>query len=555
MLKRIEIQNYAIIDHLEIEFPEGLTIITGETGAGKSILLGALGLVMGNRADTKVLYDQERKCVVEAIFDIKAYTLQEYFNEADLEYSDELIIRREIAPGGKSRAFVNDTPATLDVLTSLSASLVNIHGQFDTLDIQKPASQIEILDALAGNKALLTDYKKLYRQYRSLTSRLEELKNSSKNASQEMEFLAFQLKEFEDAAWKEGEQETLETSLRKLTGAEDVKRLSQLLAHGLAEDEHAVIGQLHQLSGQYASLAGLDAEFSDIHSRLVSVKEELSDIARECARIAEATDFDEEAIHYANQRLGILYRLMKKHQVVTESELLDVQQRIQQKMGGYTSLDQEIQDLSNQCAQKEQQLRNIALQLSANRGGILDAFQENVHTLLVSLAMEHAYIRVQMTPLEQLTPSGCDEIAILFAPNKGSQFLPLKDIASGGELSRLTLCMKSLVAGAATMPTLVFDEIDAGVSGEVAHKMGAILASLAKAHQVICITHSPQIAAKADVHLWVYKSENETRTMAAMRTLTLDDRITELAKMLSGNPPTEGARLNARELLGIHTRS
>lgn len=555
MLKRIEIQNYAIIDHLEIEFPEGLTIITGETGAGKSILLGALGLVMGNRADTKVLYDQERKCVVEAIFDINAYTLQEYFNEADLEYSDELIIRREIAPGGKSRAFVNDTPATLDVLTSLSASLVNIHGQFDTLDIQKPASQIEILDALAGNKALLTDYKKLYRQYRSLTSTLEDLKNSSKNASQEMEFLAFQLKEFEDAAWKEGEQEALETSLRKLTGAEDVKRLSQLLAHGLAEDEHAVIGQLHQLSGQYASLAGLDAEFSDIHSRLVSVKEELSDIARECARIAEATDFDEEAIHYANQRLGILYRLMKKHQVVTESELLDVQQRIQQKMGGYTSLDQEIQDLSNQCAQKEQQLRNIALQLSANRGGILDAFQENVHTLLVSLAMEHAYIRVQMTPLEQLTPSGCDEIAILFAPNKGSQFLPLKDIASGGELSRLTLCMKSLVAGAATMPTLVFDEIDAGVSGEVAHKMGAILASLAKAHQVICITHSPQIAAKADVHLWVYKSENETRTMAAMRTLTLDDRITELAKMLSGNPPTEGARLNARELLGIHTRS
>jgi DNA repair protein RecN (Recombination protein N) len=555
MLKRIEIQNYAIIDHLEIEFPEGLTIITGETGAGKSILLGALGLVMGNRADTKVLYDQERKCIVEAIFDIRAYTLQEYFNEADLEYSDELIIRREIAPGGKSRAFVNDTPATLDILTSLSASLVNIHGQFDTLDIQKPASQIEILDALAGNKALLTDYKKLYRQYRSLTSRLEDLKNSSKNASQEMEFLAFQRKEFEDAGWKEGEQEALETSLRRLTGAEDVKRLSQLLAHGLAEDEQAVIGQLHQMSGQYAAITGLDAGFLDIHSRLVSVKEELSDIARECARIAEATDFDEEAIHYANQRLGILYRLMKKHQVVTESELLDVQHHIQHKMGGYTSLDQEIQELSIQCAQKEQQLRDIALQLRANRGGIIEAFQENVHTLLVSLAMEHAYIRVQMTPLEQLTPSGSDEIAILFAPNKGSQFLPLKDIASGGELSRLTLCMKSLVAGAATMPTLVFDEIDAGVSGEVAHKMGTILASLAKAHQVICITHSPQIAAKADVHLWVYKSENETRTMAAMRTLTLDDRITELAKMLSGNPPTEGARLNARELLGLHSGS
>lgn len=555
MLKRIEIQNYAIIDHLEIEFPEGLTIITGETGAGKSILLGALGLVMGNRADTKVLYDQERKCIVEAIFDIKAYTLQEYFNEADLEYSDELIIRREIAPGGKSRAFVNDTPATLDVLTALSASLVNIHGQFDTLDIQKPASQIEILDALAGNKVLLTDYRKLYRQYRSITSILEDLKNNSKNASQEMEFLAFQLKEFEDAAWKEGEQEVLETSLRKLTGAEDVKRLSQLLAHGLAEDEQAVIGQLHQMSGQYAAITGLDAGFLDIHSRLVSVKEELSDIARECARIAEATDYDEEAIHYANQRLGILYRLMKKHQVGTESDLLDVQEAIQQKMSGYTSLDHEIQELSNQCAQKEQQLREIALQLRSNRGGIIETFQENVHTMLVSLAMEHAYIRVQMTPLEQLTASGCDEIAILFAPNKGSQFLPLKDIASGGELSRLTLCMKSLVAGAATMPTLVFDEIDAGVSGEVAHKMGTILSSLAKAHQVICITHSPQIAAKADIHLWVYKSENETRTMAAMRTLSLDDRITELAKMLSGNPPTEGARLNARELLGIHTGS
>jgi len=553
MLKRIEIQNYAIIDHLEIEFPEGLTIITGETGAGKSILLGALGLIMGNRADSKVLYDQERKCIVEAIFDIKAYTLQDYFKDADLEYSDELIIRREIAPGGKSRAFVNDSPATLEVLTSLSASLVNIHGQFDTLDIQKPSAQIEILDALAGNKVLLSDYKKEFRQYKTLVSRLNDLKNNSKHASQEMEFLAFQFKEFEHAAWKEGEQELLESSLLKLTGAEDVKRLSQLLSHGLAEDENALIGQLHLLTGQYASITGLAADFMDIHSRLVSVKEELSDIARECARIAEATDYDEEAIHHAHQRLGILYRLMKKHQVVSESELLRVQQTIQEKMGSYTNLDQEIQALDHQCLEKEEQLKDVALKLRTNRAGIIETFQENVHNLLASLAMEHAYIRVHMAPLEQLTASGCDEVAILFAPNKGSQFLPLKDIASGGELSRLTLCMKSLVADAATMPTLVFDEIDAGVSGEVAHKMGAILASLAKAHQVICITHSPQIAAKADIHLWVYKSENETRTLAAMRKLTLDDRITELAKMLSGNPPTEGARINARELLGIHS--
>jgi DNA repair protein RecN (Recombination protein N) len=553
MLTKIEIQNYAIIDHLEIEFPEGLTIITGETGAGKSILLGALGLIMGNRADSKVLYDQERKCFVEAIFDISDYALQDFFKDADLEYSDELIIRREIAPGGKSRAFVNDSPTTLDVLTALSASLVNIHGQFDTLDIQKPASQTDILDALAGNKTLLTDYKKIYRQYKSLVSRLEELKNNSKHASQEMEFLGFQLKEFEDAAWKEGEQELLESSLRKLTGAEDVKRLSLLVSHGLAEDENAIIGQLQQLSGQYASIASLDTGFIDLHNRLISAKEELSDIARECSRIAEATDYDEEAIHHANQRLGILYRLMKKHQAASESELLQIQQDIQDKMGSFTNLDQEIQELNTQCIQKEGQLRDMALEMRANRTSILEDFQENVHKLLVSLAMEHAYIRVHMTPLEQLTSTGADEISILFAPNKGSQFLPLKDIASGGELSRLTLCMKSLVAQSATMPTLVFDEIDAGVSGEVAHKMGMILASLAKAHQVICITHSPQIAAKADIHLWVYKSENETRTLAAMRKLSLDDRIMELAKMLSGNPPTEGARLNARELLGIHT--
>ena len=551
MLKKIEIQNYAIIEKLEITFPDGLTIITGETGAGKSILLGALGLIMGKRADTKVLYDQEKKCYVEAVFDIADYHLREYFTSESLDYSDELIIRREIAPGGKSRAFINDTPVTLDVLQTLTEDLIDIHQQFDMLDIQKPGLQLQMLDALAGNKLLFDSYVHLFRLYRQSIRKLEALKEKNKQAEQEIEFLNFQMKEFSEAELKDREQDELENLLQKLSSAEDIKRNSDMLVHGLEEDENAIIGQLQVFAGQFADISDLDIKYHEIYQRLISVREELSDIAREASRISDVTEYDEEAIHVTNARLSLIYRLQKKHHVTTMSELLKIESGIREKLESYSDLTNEIADVQNQCLKKEEELRKLGTELSVNRTKVIPSFEKSVHDLLASLSMEHAFIKVQMSKLNTVGASGLDEVSMLFAPNKGSIFLPLKDIASGGEMSRLTLCVKSLVAGAVTLPTLVFDEIDAGVSGEVARKMGQILADLSENHQVICITHSPQIAARADVHLWVYKSDTDARTITSMRQLNMHDRVTEIAKMLSGNPPTETAKANAKELIGI----
>ena len=551
MLRKIEIQNYAIIDKLEIEFPAGLTIITGETGAGKSILLGALGLIMGKRADTRVLYDQERKCFVEATFDVKAYPLEDFFVEEGLDYMDELVIRREIASNGKSRAFVNDSPVTLDILDKLTEGLIDIHQQFDTLDIQKPSFQLQMIDALAGNKNLLETYSKGIKLYRQALRKLEELKEKNRNAHQEMEFLSFQMNEFNQAELKEGEQESLEAQLEKLTSAEDIKKCTTLLVHGLEEDENAIIGQIQGLVNHISSIKHLDKSYNEIYDRLISVREELADVAKEASSMAEATEYDEEAIHLANARLNLINRLQKKHGVITMQALLDIQSTIEQKLNGYSDLTDEIEKMEASCVKQETELRKQALNLSDLRKKIIPTFEKNVHDLLVGLSMEHAYIKVKIDTLKELSSTGLDDLSILFAPNKGSGFLPLKDTASGGEISRLTLCVKSLVAGAVTLPTLIFDEIDAGVSGDVAQKMGAILSRMSEKHQIICITHSPQIAARAESHYWVYKSETASRTMTAMRELTMDDRVIEIAKMLSGNPPTETAKANARELIGL----
>jgi len=551
MLRKIEIQNYAIIERLEITFPDGLTIITGETGAGKSILLGALGLIMGKRADTKVLYNQEKKCFVETTFDISAYDLKSFFDEGGLDYNDELLIRREIAPGGKSRAFINDSPVTLDILHTLTEGLIDIHQQFDTLDIQKPSFQLEMIDALAGTKSQLESYTVEYKTYKQTLRKLEELKEKNRNANQEIEFLSFQMGEFNNAELKENEQQELESNLQKLTSAEDIKKNTSLLVHGLEEDENAILGQLQMLTNQFGNIKNLDAAYMDMYDRLISVREELADIAKEANFIAEATEYDEEAIQNTNNRLNLINRLQKKHGVIDMPGLLELERQIQTRLDSFADLTNEILLLENQSKEKESLLHKMAHKISEDRKKIIPDFEKNVHTLLVSLSMDHAYIKVKTDTLTQLSSKGIDDMNILFAPNKGSDFLPLKDTASGGEMSRLTLCIKSLVAGAITLPTLIFDEIDAGVSGDVAQKMGSILHQLSKKHQVITITHSPQIAAKAQSHFWVYKSDTDHRTVTAMRELSMDDRVIEIAKMLSGNPPTEAAKANARELIGI----
>ena len=550
MLRKLEIQNYAIIDKLEIDFPTGLTIITGETGAGKSILLGALGLIMGKRADTKVLFDQERKCFVEATFAIADYQLHEYFTEEGLDYDDELIIRREIAPGGKSRAYINDSPVTLDILTTLTENLIDIHQQFDTLDIQKPVFQLRIIDALAGNKNVLDQYSNLYKDYRQTCQKLELLKEKNRNAQQEVEFLNFQIAEFDQADLKPNEQDELEMQLQKLTSAEDIIKNCSAIVQAVEEGENAILGQLQFVSNQFSTIKNLDKIFSDIYDRLLSVREELMDISKDASRISDSTEYDAAAIETTTTRLNIINRLQKKHGVITMDDLLKTQAEIKDKLDKFGDLTSDIENLELEISKKERSLKDLAQVLSQARKKVIPSLEKDVHNLLTDLSMNHAYIKVQTGVLSSFSNSGLDDISILFAPNKGSDFLPLKDTASGGEMSRLTLIIKSLVAGALTLPTLIFDEIDAGVSGDIAGKMGEILNNLANKHQIIAITHSPQIAAKAMSHYWVYKNDTESRTVTAMRQLDQGERVYEIAKMLSGNPPTEAAKANARELIG-----
>lgn len=551
MLTSLEIQNYAIIDRLRLDLSEHLSIITGETGAGKSILLGALGLIMGKRADTKVLYDDGVKCFVEATFSIDPYDLVDWFTAQELDYFSELVIRREISPQGKSRAFVNDTPVTLDVLESLTSQLLVIHQQFDTQDIQRPDYQLRVVDALCGNKDLLARYVSEYKSYRNFLRTLQELEEKSRNSVQEYEFLNFQMEEFLHAQLREGEQEELEMNLDKLKAAEDIKKWTSVIAHGLEDDENAITGQLQGMLGHLGSISHLSKEFQDIYHRLSAAREELTDMARDLALISENTEYDARAIQETQDRLDLIYRLQKKHQVLSVADLLNIQNQIQLKLDSLTDLSAKLERMKTNIRLSEEKLSMLGTKLTEKRQSVTGHLESEVQRLLTELSMPHARISVAISPLTDAGPKGYDDVSFLFAPNKGSQFLPLKDTASGGEMSRLALCIKSLIAKAMTLPTLIFDEIDSGVSGEVAMKMGEILKGLAENHQVVCITHSPQIASKAHQHYWVYKNDAASRTVTAIKELTIDERIEELAKMLSGNPPTNSALANARELLGI----
>ncbi len=551
MLKKLEIQNYAIIDKLKLDLSEHLSIITGETGAGKSILLGALGLIMGKRADTKVLYNDEIKCYVEATFSVAPYELKSWFEDEELDYFDEVVIRREISPQGKSRAFINDTPVTLDVLEGLSKQLIDIHQQFDTLEIQKTDYQLKIVDVLAGNKVILADYSQKFRQYKKAQKILNELEEKNRNAVQECEFLNFQMEEFLSIQLKEGEQEELESSLDVLTSAEDIKRYTTMLSHGLEDDENALTGQIQSLLNHFGSITHLSERYQGIYDRVAATKEELTDIAREVSFIAEKIEYDPEAIADTQARLDVLYRLQKKHNVLSVNDLLRIQAEIQSKLDGFTDISSEIEKLKSEIVHLENELIIVGQKITQNRHSMSEQFEKSVQELLTDLSMPHAKLKVQILPLNQASPTGFDEVSLLFAPNKGSQYHSLKDTASGGEMSRLALCIKSLLAEAMTLPTLIFDEIDSGVSGEVSMKMGEILGKLSRNHQVISITHSPQIASKAVKHYWVYKNDTAERTVTAIKELSIGERIEELAKMLSGNPPTSAAIANAKELLGL----
>jgi len=551
MIKSLHIKNYAIIEQLEINFSKGLTILTGETGAGKSIILGALGLVMGNRADTKSLYDESKKCSVEAVFNISAYDLRVFFQDNEIEYDDETVIRREISPSGKSRAFINDTPVNLNILQQLSGALLDLHQQFDTLDIHNVSFQLRMIDALADNKRLASGYEEEFRQYNADQKRLANLIERNEASAKEVDFLQFQLQEFEEAELVEGEQERLEEELAVLTNAEEIKRTLSEAFQFLSESEQSVINQLEEVGVTLHQVSKFEKRLGQMSERFAGIIEELKDMAGEFEAVADETEYDPERITEVQARLDLIYNLQSKHKVSTVAELLEIQENIQKQLGEFGDLSSEIESLRTGIAEQEVHLREVAGMLSERRHLVVEEFENKVKTMLAQLSMQHAVLKVDIQKMEALGPTGIDDVNFLFAANKGSRLQLIKDVASGGELSRLTLVTKSLVASAIPLPTLVFDEIDAGVSGDVALRMGNILRELSNQHQVVTITHSPQVASKADAHYFIYKKEKEDRVVTKVKELDLDARIHSIATMLSQNPPSDAAIANARQLIGV----
>lgn len=549
MLRRLHIRNYALIDELDIICSDHLTIITGETGAGKSILLGALGLIMGERADTKIFYNAQEKCVVEGFFEVADYDLKSFFSEHELDYDDEVVIRRELSPAGKSRAFINDTPVNNQVLQRLTENLIDLHQQFDMLDIHNVNFQLRMIDALADNKELLRHYREGYQQYSADRRRLQEMIDRSQNGAKEMEFLRFQLEELLNAELVQGEQESLESELARLSNAEDIKTTFAAAYNQLSESEVNITGQLLDMSRAMSATRKLSPELSSMSERLGSILVELQEFAKDCDRIAENTEFDAQRIAEIQDRLSIIYKLQKKHGLNDIAGLMALQESLEQQTGGFTDLGSAIAALEQIIQKQETTLRKEAEVLSKRRSKVTGGFEQKVQEMLSMLSMPHARLKVAVETTPQLTPTGTDDVQFLFATNVGSRFLPIKDVASGGELSRLNLCTKSIVADAIPLPTLIFDEIDSGVSGDVSMKMGLILKELASRHQVICITHTPQVAARADYHYFVYKKVQDERTLTNVRRLNDDERIRSIAVMLSGNPPSDSALITAKELI------
>lgn len=553
MLQKLNIQNYAIIDELEISYSKNLNIITGETGAGKSIVMGALGLVLGERADSSVMMNKEKKSVVEGVFDAKGLKekkgIKELFADNDLEWEDELLIRREIAPNGKSRAFINDTPVNLVQLKEIASQLVDLHQQFDTLELGDDDFQREVLDALADNGQLLHDYTASYTKYSHVRKELESMKLQQANANKELDYNQFLFDELEEAGLKENELEELDAELKLLSNAENVKLQLDNICFELKESEQPMVQQLKSLLNKLHPMEEYHAAIPELAKRMQSCQLELQDIADELASVNHGIHYSPERIQLVNDRIAMGYKLMKKHGVNTTGELLTIKETLQQKLDDIFNISEQIGRKEKELDELLQQSNALAKKISANRNKAIKPFTDKANTLLAQVGMPNARLKISLQETA-LGKYGADSIEFLFDANKSERFEPLRKVASGGELSRLMLCIKSLVAKKLQLPTLIFDEIDTGISGEAARQVGNIMKELAAQHQVISITHQPQIAAKADAHYFVYKEIRGNKIVTNIRLLGNDERITAIAKMLSGEKPTAAALENAKEMVG-----
>lgn len=552
MLSRLLIKNYALIDNLDISFDKGLNIITGETGAGKSILMGALGLVLGNRAEGKQFFNEEKKCVIEGYFSISSYDLKGFFEENDLEYDDETIIRRELSVDGKSRAFVNDSPVNLTILKALGEKLIDIHSQHATLQINTEEFQLLVLDALAEQEDLLTTYRKELNILRQTERRLKTLKEESRAARAELDYNQFLFEELERLDIKEGEVQSLEEEQQQLENAEEIKRSLVSSSFLLSEGEQNVLSMLKESVQQIQQAARYFSGAEELAQRLQSTYIEIKDIASEIAQQEEAVMLDQQRLDEVSARLSELYSVMKKHRVDSEGELLQIRDNLEQKLQAVLNHDEIMAELEKQLTEQKDKVMTLAKQIHDNRKAVVPQVVDFVQQTLTTVGMPNARLSISLDfqNMEKASPRGFDAVQFLFSANKGQTLQPIHKVASGGELSRVMLAIKSLVAQNSSLPTIIFDEIDTGISGEVALRVGEVMQRLAHNMQVIAITHLPQIASKGTSHFKVYKEDKDDKTRSNIVLLKPEERVLEIAQMLSGVNPGEAALAHAKTLLG-----
>jgi len=549
MLQKLSIRNYALIDSVDLELDKGLNIITGETGAGKSIMLGALSLILGQRAETKYFYNQEKKCVIEGQFKLSGTGLQSFFEESDVDFHEESILRREISIDGKSRAFINDTPVTLSVMKQIGEKLIDIHSQHATAEVNDPGFQLSVVDTLADHLPLLTEYRQKFKLYKKNLQHLLNIQSSADEARSRQDYEQFLFNELENANLKAGEQGQLEIELEALNNSESIKR-GLLNAYNLIDgEETAVLPILKEVVSQIQTIEKFNPLYNSLNERLRSALIEIKDIAQEASGLEEDIVFNPARIEDINLRLDTIYTLQQKHRVTTVEELIVIQSELSDNLSTLLNSDEEIERLIKEIDLLRTELEVIANKLSKNRSKAITVAENQVGQILVRVGMPNAKIKIEQTVVTNLNKDGKDMISLLFSANTGQPPAPVSKVASGGELSRLMLAIKSIISKHTSLPTLIFDEIDTGISGETALRVGDVIGELEHNMQVICITHLPQIAAKGTAHYFVYKDEQKNRTTTAIRRLSQTERIAAIAEMLSGKNPGESALKNAEDLL------
>ena len=550
MLQSLFIRNFVLIDELHIRFDEGFSVVTGETGAGKSIILGALGLVLGQRADSKSIQSGADKCVVEAVFDVSAYQLEDFFLSHDLEYdAKNCILRRELMSSGKSRAFINDTPAPLSVVKALGDRLIDVHSQHQNLLLADTQFQMNVVDIMAKTESLLVAYRREYDRYQSVVRQLEELEALAAKSRQDEDYLRFQVEELRAAQLTAGEQEELEAELETLSHTEEIKSALYKVTDNLIGEERGVVQQLKEALHDVEALEAYFPKAKDFADRLRSAWTDMADLASETDVLKEDVEFDPNRLEWVNERLNTIYSLQQKHRVPSVEELLAIQQQLTTQLSAIDLFDEQMETLTKQRETIYEALMVQAGALTARRHEAATEIEQQLVDRMVLLGIPNTRFGIELWPKEKPSADGMDEVCFLFSANKNETLKPVAQTASGGEISRLMLCIKAMIAGFAALPAIIFDEIDTGVSGEIADKMADIMQDLGQKMQVITITHLPQIAAKGRAHYFVYKEDTAERTLTRIRLLTTGERVNEVARMLSGASLTDAAVANARALL------